>query len=77
MKAYLCGRNSPYFIVIWSHEDISNSFTTIAQNPFFKVLRLCICNTTFHSSVNHSLHTPDLVVLGEHGDIILERVRYP
>lgn len=77
MIAYLLGGNGPDLVVVRSHEDVGNSLTHHAHNPLVKVLGLGVGNTALESRVNDTLDAVDLVLLGEHGDVVLEGVRNP
>ena len=74
---YLGRRNSPDLEVVGSHEDISNALAHAAQDPLVKVLRLGVGNTGVQGSIDDSINALDLVILGQHGDVVLERVRNP
>jgi hypothetical protein len=75
--SYLGGGNSPDLVVVRSHEDVGNTLTHHAHNPLVKVLGLGVGDTALESRVDDALDTVDLVLLGKHGDVVLEGVRDP
>lgn len=75
--AYISGGDSPDLEVVRSHENIGDTLTNVAQNPLVEVLGLGVGNTVLDSSVDQTFQTGDLILLGQHGDIVLERVRDP
>ncbi|KAI6762824.1 hypothetical protein HG530_008804 [Fusarium avenaceum] len=60
-----------------SHEDVGNTLTHHAHNPLVEVLGLGVGDPALESGVDDTLDTLDLVLLGKHGDVVLERVRDP
>ena len=74
---YPCGGNGPNFVVVRPHEEVCDTGTHHANNPFVKVLRLAVGHASLESGVNHAVHALDLLFLGQHGDVVLERVRDP
>ena len=77
MMAYLGGGHGPDLVVVRSHEDVGYPFTAVPQDPFVEVLGLRGCDAVLQSSVDHAVYALDLVVLGQHGNVILEGVRHP
>ena len=75
--AYLRGRHSPDLVVVWPHENVRNALSHISQNPLIKVFRFGVGHTRLERGVDQSLQAGDLVILGQHGDVVLERVRHP
>jgi hypothetical protein len=75
--SYLVGGNSPDLVVVRSHEDVGDTLTHHAHNPLVEVLGLGVGDTALESRVDDTLDTVDLVLLGKHGDVVLEGVRDP
>lgn len=75
--AYLGGGNGPDLVVVWAHEHVGKPATHGAQNPLVKVLGLASGNTSLERGVNEALDGLDLVLLGQHGNVVLEGVRNP
>jgi hypothetical protein len=76
-KSYLGRRNGPDLEVVGTHEDISDTLAHLAQDPLVKVLGLGVGYTGGQGSVDDAINTLDLVLLGQHGDVVLERVGDP
>lgn len=74
---YLGGRDGPDLVVVWSHEDVGNTLTSHSQDPLIEVAGLGVGDTALKGSVNEAVNALDLVLLGEHGDVVLERVGDP
>jgi hypothetical protein len=74
---YACCWYSPDLEVVGPHEDIGNTLAGHAQNPLVKVLWLGVCDTALESRVDQTVHALDLVLLGQHRDVVLERVGHP
>ena len=75
--SYLGGGNSPDLEVVWAHEKVSKTDTHLTENPLVKGLGLCVGDASFQSSVDHTLNAANLLLLGKHGDVVLERVGDP
>jgi hypothetical protein len=75
--AYIGRRYSPHLVVIRPHEDVCDSLASHAQNPLVKVLGLGVGDAALHGRVDQTIDTHDLVVLGQHRDIVLEGVWHP
>lgn len=75
--SYLSGGNSPDFEVVWAHEKVGKTDTHLTENPLVKGLGLCVGDASFQSSVDHTLNAANLLLLGKHGDVVLERVGNP
>lgn len=75
--SYLGGGNSPDLEVVWAHKKVSKTNTHLTENPLVKGLRLCVGDASLQSGVNHALNAANLLLLGKHGDVVLERVGYP
>lgn len=75
--SYLGGRNSPNLVVVRAHENIGNALTAVAENPLVEVLGLGVGDAALEGSVNKAVHAFDLVLLWQHGDVVLEGVGYP
>lgn len=76
-KTYLLRRDSPDLEVVRTHEDISNTIAHHADNPLVKVLGLNVGDAALKGCVNDAVNALDLVLLGEHGDVVLEGVGNP
>lgn len=76
-RSHLGGRDRPDFEVVRSHENVGNSNSHVPNNPFVKILRLCVCNSCFKGGINDSIDAQDLVVLRQHRDVVLEWIGYP
>lgn len=77
LRAYLGGGNSPDLVVVGTHEDVGNTLTGHTQNPLVEVLGLGVGNTALEGRVNETVNALDLVIFGEHGDVVLEGVGNP
>ena len=75
--AYLGGGHSPDLVVVRTHEDVGNTLAHHAHNPLIEVLGLGVGDTALQRSVDEAIHTLDLVLLGQHGDVVLEGVGDP
>lgn len=75
--SYLGGGNSPDLEVVWAHEKVGKTDTHLTENPLVKGLGLCVGDASFQSSVDHTLNAANLLLLGKHGDVVLERVGDP
>lgn len=76
-KAYLGGGHSPDLVVVRTHEDIGDTSTHHADDPLVEVLGLGVGDTSLQGSVNHAINALDLLLLGQHGDVVLEGVGNP
>lgn len=76
-KTYLTRRHRPHLKVIRPHENIRNPRPHIADIPLIEIPRLGTVGTSLQRSVNQRVNAPHLLLLREHGDVILERVRDP
>ena len=77
MTTHLGRRHSPDLVVIGSHENIGKTSTHLTKNPLVKVLGLGGGCSSLKSSIDQTIDTFDLVLLGENGNIVLEGVRHP
>lgn len=75
--AYLGRRDGPDFVVVGTHEDIGNSLTGHSQDPLIEIFGLGIGNAALQSRINEAVNALDLILLGKHGDIVLEGIRDP
>src|SRR5262249_8993050 len=75
--AYPGGWHSPHFVVVGSHEDVSNTNASHAQNPLVKVLWFGVCDAAFDRRIDHAVQTLHLIFFWQHRDIVLEGIRYP
>ena len=76
-ETHLVSRHSPHIEVVRPHEDIRNSFPYIPHNPLVKVFGLGVCDSSLHCRINHTLQALHLILLRQHGDVVLEWVRHP
>lgn len=74
---YFGSRDGPDLVVVRSHENIGNTSTSVSEDPLVKVLGLGVGNAVLKGSVDQTVQTSDLVLLGEHGDVVLEGVGDP
>lgn len=74
---YLGCRHGPDLEVIGSHKNVSDSLASHAQNPLVKCPGLGIGNAAFECRVDKAVDAYNLVILGKHGDVVLERVGDP
>ena len=77
LSTYLGGGHSPDLEVVWSHEDVRNTLTNVAHDPLVEVLGLCSGHSRVKGSVDHAFHASHLILLGKHGDVVLEGVGDP
>ena len=77
MPIYLSSGHSPDLVVVGAHEKIGNTGTHHAHNPLVEVLGLGVGDAVLDSGIDHTVDTLDLVLLGKHGDVVLERVGNP
>lgn len=75
--SYLGGRHSPDLVVVRPHEDVRDTLADVAHDPLVKVLGLGGGHSGVKGGVDHAIHTEDLVLLGKHGDVVLEGVGDP
>jgi hypothetical protein len=75
--SYLGGGHSPDLVVVRPHENVRNTLADVAQNPLIEVLGLGGGHARLEGGVDHAVHACDLVLLGEHGDVVLEGVGDP
>lgn len=73
----LCGWDSPDLVVVWPHEEIGNTSAHHSHDPLVKVLWLGVADTCLEGGVNHTVHALDLLLLWQHGDVVLEGVWDP
>lgn len=76
-SAYLCRRHSPHFVVVRPHEEIGDTLSHVADDPLVEILGLCVGNASLESGVNHAVQALYLLLLGQHGNVVLEGVRDP
>lgn len=74
---YLCGGNSPDLVVVRAHENVGDVRTHLAHDPLVKVLWLCLGDCGLQGSIDETIHACNLVLLGQHRDVVLERVGDP
>jgi len=73
----LGGRHSPHLEVVGSHEEICDTSTHHTDNPLVKVLGLGAGDSGLEGSLDHAIHALDLLLLWQHGNVILERIWDP
>lgn len=71
------GGNSPDLEVVRAHEDVGNVGAHLAHNPLVEVLGLRLGDSGLQRSVDQTIEGRNLVLLGQHRDVVLERVRDP
>lgn len=76
-EAYLGGGNGPDLEVIGSHKEVSQTNTHLAQNPLVKGLGLDVGDARLESGIDHALDAAHLLLLGKHGNVVLEGVGNP
>lgn len=74
---HLGGGDGPDLVVVGAHEKVGNTSTHHANNPLVEVLGLGVGNAGLHGSIDHTIDTLDLLLLGQHGDVVLEGVGDP
>jgi hypothetical protein len=76
---YLGGGNGPDFEVVGTHEDLIQTLSNISDIPLVKVawlVRRCSA-ASIESCVDERAEAFCLLLLGQHGNVVLERVRNP
>lgn len=76
-QTYLGGGNSPDLVVVGSHEKVGNTSTHHADDPLIEILGLGVGDAGLESSINHAVNALHLLLLGQHGDVVLEGVGNP
>ena len=76
-ESYLGGRDGPDFVVVRAHEKVGNANTHHADDPLVEVLGLSVSHASLESSIDHAINALDLLLLGQHGDVVLEGVGDP
>lgn len=76
-QTYLGGGNGPDLVVVGSHEEVGNTSTHHANDPLIEILRLGVGDAGLESSINHAVNALHLLLLGQHGDVVLEGVGNP
>ena len=74
---HLGGGDGPDLVVVGTHEEVGNTNTHHADDPLVEVLGLVVGNTGLESGIDHAVNALDLLVLGKHGDVVLEGVGDP
>ena len=77
IAAYLRGRHSPDLVVVGPHEDIGKTLAVHTQDPLIEVLGLSVGNANLQGSVDEVGETTSLILLGQHGNVVLEGVGNP
>ena len=77
LALHLGGGNSPDLEVVWPHEEVGNTNTHLTHDPFVKVLGLGVCHASLKCGVDQAVNTLGLVVLVQHGQVVLEWVGDP
>ena len=73
----LGGGHGPDLVVVGSHEQIGHTGAHHAHNPLVEVLGLGVGDAGVHGGVNQAIDTLDLVLLGQHGYVVLEGIWNP
>mmetsp|Transcript_19396 Transcript_19396/g.61731 ORF Transcript_19396/g.61731 Transcript_19396/m.61731 type:complete len:540 (+) Transcript_19396:304-1923(+) len=74
---HLRHRERPHLEVVRAHEDVRDALAHYAHDPLVEVLGLAGGGGVGHLCIHDALQAGDLVLLGEGGDVVLERVRHP
>ena len=77
MEIYLGGGNGPDLVVVGSHEQVGNTSTHHADNPLIEVLGLGVGDTGLKGGIDHAVNALHLLLLGKHGNVVLEGVGNP
>ena len=77
VAAYLGGRHSPDLVVVRPHEDVGKTLAVHTQDPLIEVLGLSVGNANLQGSVDEVGETTSLILLGQHGNVVLEGVGNP
>lgn len=77
IAAYLGGRHSPDLVVVGPHEDIGKTLAVHTQDPLIEVLGLSVGNANLQGSVDQVGETTSLILLRQHGNVVLEGVGNP
>ena len=75
--SYRGGGHGPDLVVVGPHEDVGNTLAAVAQDPLIEVLGLSVGYTVLKSGIDHALNALDLILIGQHGDVVLERIGDP
>lgn len=76
-STYLGGGHSPDLEVVGSHEQVGETDTHLAENPLIEGLGLGTGDTCLQGSIDQAVNALDLLLLGKHGDVVLEGVGNP
>jgi hypothetical protein len=76
-ETHLGRGDGPDLEVIRSHEQVGNTRSHHADDPLIKVLWLVAGNAGLEGSVNHAINALDLLLLWQHGDVVLEGIGNP
>jgi len=74
---HLGSGNGPDLVVVGTHEEVGNTDTHHADDPLVEVLGLLVGHASLQSGIDHAVNAPDLLLLGKHGDVVLEGVGDP
>ena len=74
---YLGGGHSPDLVVVRSHEQVGQTSTHHADDPLVEVLGLHVGDASLKGGIDHAINALDLLLLGKHGDVVLEGVGDP
>ena len=75
--SYLRSRHSPNLKIIRPHERIRNAHPIIPHNPIVEILGLRIAHPRLERRIDHPFQADDLIVFGQHRDVVLEGVGDP
>jgi hypothetical protein len=73
----LGSRDGPDLVVVGAHEDVGNTLAGVADDPLVKVLGLRVGDAALEGGIDEAIHAGNLVLLGQHGNVVLEGVGDP
>lgn len=76
-QTYLGSGHSPDLEVVGPHEKVGDTGAHHANNPLVKGLGLGVGDTSLKSCIDHAIDALDLLLLGKHGNVVLERIWDP
>jgi hypothetical protein len=77
LALHLGGGHSPDLVVVWPHEEVGDTDAHLSHDPLVEVLGLGVCHAGLQRGVNQAVHALGLVVLAQHGQVVLEGVGDP
>ena len=75
--SYLRSRHSPNLKIIRPHKRIRNAHPVIPHDPIVEILGLRIAHPCLEGRIDHPFQADDLIVFGQHRDVVLEGVGDP